>query len=147
VGGSVVCSAQTGFVQNYALPMVIGLLAFHCVSGEMTLHREELSESFSKCCTSRQRCGEAPASAPSGAGNLSEVKNLLMNELSLELHILTLVTWLPAIGALILLFFNKARRGRSRYLQCLGIHLFLISIPCSSPSKSASRGSSSLRPQ
>src|SRR5580765_3276226 len=54
-----------------------------------------------------------------------------MNELSLgRLHILTLVTWLPAIGALILLFFNKGQtRSIKVFANVWALISFLISIP------------------
>jgi NADH-quinone oxidoreductase subunit M len=44
--------------------------------------------------------------------------------------ILSWVTWLPAVGAIILLFFNKARNDRIRWFANLWIAVcFLISIP------------------
>src|SRR5205085_1187852 len=44
--------------------------------------------------------------------------------------ILSWVTWLPAVGALILLFFNKARNDRIRWFANLWIVVcFLISVP------------------
>jgi NADH-quinone oxidoreductase subunit M len=54
-----------------------------------------------------------------------------MNELSLgKLHILTLVAWLPAIGALILLFFNKGQtRSIKIFANAWALISFLISIP------------------
>src|ERR1051325_766980 len=44
--------------------------------------------------------------------------------------ILSWVTWLPAVGAIILLFFNKARNDRIRWFANLWIGVcFLISVP------------------
>ena len=44
--------------------------------------------------------------------------------------ILSWVTWLPAIGAIFLLFFNRAKNDRIRWFANLWIGLcFLISIP------------------
>ena len=44
--------------------------------------------------------------------------------------ILSWVTWLPAVGAIILLFFNKTRNDRIRWFANLWIVVcFLISVP------------------
>ena len=54
-----------------------------------------------------------------------------MNELALgKLHILTVVTWLPALGALLLLFFKKERaEGIKRFANVWALACFLVSLP------------------
>jgi len=54
-----------------------------------------------------------------------------MNETSLgSYHILSLVTWLPAVGALALLFFNKEKvEGIKLFANLWALVCFLISIP------------------
>ena len=54
-----------------------------------------------------------------------------MNELALgKLHILTVVTWLPALGALLLLFFKKERAERIKlFANVWALVCFLVSLP------------------
>ncbi len=54
-----------------------------------------------------------------------------MNELSLgNLHILSIVTWLPAVGALLLLFFKKDKTETiKRFANIWAFVCFLVSIP------------------